>query len=819
MPLFSKVLVFAARVTLASFLIYPSYPSYADTEGSLSGSLTHPDGTAAEGVELVLKSERGSSQQMPERKTKTDKAGHYSFFAIPLGTYELSGQESESFAPVQKTVDISSGGNALNLELELTSSVPAKESKESKESKEMLLEVRARKRALHTNAVSSSELRREEIEKLPQGMEISLPKLIATTTPGAIQGPFGQIYFRGNHANIQYQIDGVQLPDSPSNTFGQSISPRNIDRMEVITGGIPAEYGQRLSAVLNIVTKRGPEKPGGEVELNYGSYNAFTPHLLLGGSNEAGNLHYFLSANYNQTDRGLDTPQPVSETDQTQGGTESIHNKASGNSEFAKVDWQASNQDKVSFILSHSQGNFQIPTYPSSFLPTSNFFKTGFKDSFQNQNLTAPTYNYVPTDTDNSQAETNAYGQVVWRHTFSDRMRFQLAPYYRYSLIAVKNDPVNDLAAKSLIAGATPSSFAQNRHVNNLGLKADFHFRPSDAHLMKVGFQLQASRSDGWLSIQSDPAVAPFSDSSPTNGYFQSVYFQDDFTLSKSLILNAGLRFDAAQFSFGSGIATADQLLQPRIGLNYLISDKTKIHGFYGKLFQPAAVESLRYQYDAGNVSALVPHDLKAEKDDFFEVGISHEVLPKQVALLNAYYKIGKDILDDHQLLNTSIAQPYNFASGYAYGVEFSLKGQITEDWSEYLNYSYGMAQGLESSGGIGIASGSTEYQVLDHVQMHTANAGLTYAKNSYWWTLQAMLGSGLRTGPNNSIGLPFHFSMDTTVGYLFKKDMGLLSELKVSADILNIFNNVYPITIANGFNGSHYAAGRQFFVRVSKKF
>ena len=41
---------------------------------------------------------------------------------------------------------------------------------------------------------------------------------------------------------------------------------------------------------------------------------------------------------------------------------------------------------------------------------------------------------------------------------------------------------------------------------------------------------------------------------------------------------------------------------------------------------------------------------------------------------------------------------------------------------------------------------------------------------------------------------------------------------MKVSGDVLNVFDTAYPITIANGFNGSHYAAGREFFVRLTKE-
>ena len=178
-------------------------------------------------------------------------------------------------------------------------------------------------------------------------------------------------------------------------------------------------------------------------------------------------------------------------------------------------------------------------------------------------------------------------------------------------------------------------------------------------------------------------------------------------------------------------------------------------------------------------------------------------------------------MLDDTQLLNTSISQPFNFNHGYAYGVEFSAGGKISDDWSEYINYSYEIAKGQGISGGIFAFPPNTDpsggYQFLDHVQVSTANAGVTYAKDRYYWTTQGLYGSGLRTGDSNSLSLPSHFSMDTTVGYNFAGD-SWLSKFKLSADVLNIFNNVYPVTIANGFNGSHYVAGREFFFHLTKE-
>jgi outer membrane receptor protein involved in Fe transport len=216
----------------------------------------------------------------------------------------------------------------------------------------------------------------------------------------------------------------------------------------------------------------------------------------------------------------------------------------------------------------------------------------------------------------------------------------------------------------------------------------------------------------------------------------------------------------------------------------------------------------------------LTPYDIKAEKDDYFEAGIAQQA-GDHLFSINGYYKDATDMLDDTQLLNTAIAQPYNFAKGYAYGVDVSVNGKIGSQWSDFANYSYEIAKGEGINGGIfAFPPGtvfSNDYQFLDHCQIHTANGGLTYNPGDIWVTAEGLFGGGLSTGPNNSLRLPSHFTIDATLGYAFKKESGL-SGLKASLDVLNLFDNQYPIFIANGFNGNHYESGRQFIFRLAKE-
>lgn len=776
--------------------------SRAIAEVSLSGDVIDGDEVALPGAVVQVL----SPSETVLAETKASATGEFSLSGIEPGEYDLS-VTLAGFHPYRKKVRIEAGGTTVHIRLLI---------------KEMVLRVEAKRKASvsASSPVSSTAVNREDIKLLPQGEQIRLPKLLAITTPGVVQGAFGQLFFRGNHANIQYQIDGVQLPDSLAGTFGDAFAPRNIDHMEVITGGIPAEYGQRLSAVVNIVTRKGDEKLGGSAEVNYGSYNFFSPTISAGGAAGDSGIRYFFSANYNRTDRGLDTPQPASPADVTTGTTESVHNQANGHNEFGRVDWQLDNANRLSLVLFNSQNSLEIPNFPSRFNPTDSIFTVG--DSFGND-----PYLYRPSTTDNSQREQNAYVQTVWRHTFSERSFLQVAPYWKYSYLNVKNDPVNDLAGATLVPvppggqGNVYASFAQNRNVNNVGVKLDQSYRWSDRHLFKAGLQVQGSKARGSFTVMTAQSGQPnrsFTDDTPTDSYFGGVYLQDEYTISEALLLRAGLRFDTVRFELGPGETYTHSGLQPRLGLSYLVTEGTKLHVFYGKLFQPAPAENLRRAFNALTPPApgqsLPSYDIKPERADYAEAGVTQDLGFNHVAALTAYAKYAENLLDDAQLFNTAIAQPINFAYGYIYGAELSLKGQLAEGLTDYLNYSYSLGKGKGLGGGLFTGEqGSADFQYLDHQQFHTLNAGVTYRFSDYWVTGQALYGSGLRTGPDNSVELPGHFTLDTTVGYAFP---GL--GLKLSLDVLNIFDNRYPVTIANGLNGSHYAAGRQFIGHLVKE-
>ncbi len=94
--------------------------------------------------------------------------------------------------------------------------------------------------------------------------------------PGVAQDSFGQLHVRGEHANLQYRIDDVLLPESIPG-FGQELETRFADSVSLITGSLPAQFGFRTTGVIDIHTKNGALFQQGQASLHVGSFDTINP--------------------------------------------------------------------------------------------------------------------------------------------------------------------------------------------------------------------------------------------------------------------------------------------------------------------------------------------------------------------------------------------------------------------------------------------------------------------------------------------------------------------------------------------------------------
>jgi hypothetical protein len=72
------------------------------------------------------------------------------------------------------------------------------------------------------------------IEATPGGDNTLLNQVILQA-PDVVQDSFGQFHVRGDHNDLQYRLNGIVLPEG-INVFGQSLSPRPISALKLITG-------------------------------------------------------------------------------------------------------------------------------------------------------------------------------------------------------------------------------------------------------------------------------------------------------------------------------------------------------------------------------------------------------------------------------------------------------------------------------------------------------------------------------------------------------------------------------------------------------
>src|SRR5438874_2407825 len=144
----------------------------------------------------------------------------------------------------------------------------------------------------------------DRLDSQAQGENASFNQTILRF-PGVAQDSFGQLHVRGEHANLQYRIDDVLLPESIPG-FGQELETRFADNISLITGALPAQFGFRTTGVIDIHTKNGAVFQQGEASVYGGSFDTIMPSFEYGGV--AGKFNYYVTANYLHDGIGVENP-------------------------------------------------------------------------------------------------------------------------------------------------------------------------------------------------------------------------------------------------------------------------------------------------------------------------------------------------------------------------------------------------------------------------------------------------------------------------------------------------------------------------------
>jgi hypothetical protein len=191
---------------------------------------------------------------------------------------------------------------------------------------------------------------------------------------------------------------------------------------------------------------------------------------------------------------------------------------------------------------------------------------------------------------------------------------------------------------------------------------------------------------------------------------------------------------------------------------------------------------------------------------------------------LTAYGRLSQDLLDRQLIGNTDLYESYNWARGRAAGIEAWTVVKLRRWVDGFANagLQIGQGQGTDSAKYLFTPSelAFTGWSTLDHVQTWTVNASVDVHDERRTTHLAALVkyGSGMRTGPTDTLHVPSHATLDLSLRHRF--DFWAHVHPEVAFDVYNVFNTVYALRLANGDLGaSEYGALRHADVRLTVPF
>lgn len=645
---------------------------------------------------------------------------------------------------------------------------------------------------------SSYRITDRDIAAMPQGENTPLNQVLLQA-PGVAQDSYGQLHVRGDHDDLQYRINGVILPESIAG-FGQTLDPSFIHSINLLTGALPAQYGYRTAGVVDIVTKAGRVDPSGSLSYTTGSYG--TNQVGASATGSQGDLSYFLSGSYLTSHLGIENPTSSKDP---------IHDTTDQFKGFGYFSYLLGDVSRVSLILGSTNSKFQIPNSP---------------DIAPSFNL-AGVNNYPSDIVDERQRETTQYGVLSFQSAIGDAFNYQVSAFSRYTDVHFYPDNVGDL-----IYTGVASTIARSGWAN--GLQADGSYKLNDQHTIRLGGFFSAERLDNNSNVLTFPAdvtgaqtsdqpISYASQNSKT-ALLEGLYLQDEWKALDKLTINYGARFDHVQaFTTGSQ-------LSPRLGAVYQLTPQTTVHAGYARYFTPPPTELISGDTIAasqGTTSAqpgTLNDAVKPEKSDYFDLGISHQITPKLTVGLDSYYKHVTNLLDEGQFGSALLFTPFNYAQGKVYGAELTANYH-DRNFTAYANLARSTALGKDivSSQYLfdadELAYINQHWVHLDHDQMLTASAGMSYKWLSTTYSADALYGSGLRSDFANTMHLPSYVVLNLGVTHDFK--LAATGSFEGRFSIINLLDRQYEIRDGSGIGvgAPQFGARRGFYVGVSKKF
>jgi outer membrane receptor protein involved in Fe transport len=798
--------IYSAVFLLAAFTLVVSSASAQTRIGTILGTVKDPNGAVVAGATVSLIQPVTGLKQTAQ----TDSQGQFRLGNLPFNTYTVR-VDGAGFQSSESFIDLES---ALPMNLDLTLQ-PGEISD--------TVNVTGNSTLIEPDKTSSdTDIDQTLIERQAGAAPSRGIEAIVASVPGFASDDNGRLHPRGSESQVQYVIDGVPVTDNLSAIFSTSLDARTLRTVEVLTGGIPAEFGDKLAGIVNVNTRSGLEMPTqGSVTISGGSFS--TGEISTDFATHTKKFGFLSNLSATTSQRFLDPPT-----------IDNFYNFGRTGKGFVRLDYHFDEKNLIRGTFIFGGSNFQVP----------NRVDQEAAGQEQRQRLR-----------DSSQF-------ISFEHIFSPSTLGQFSFFNRYGTARLTSN-----------AQSTPVVAFQDRTLQNYGGVVAISVSKG-IHNVKFGGQFTHTPVREEFSFyptepfpdltdpNGNPVANPVNAFSATNpflfrgrksGNAVGLYVQDRFSPFLNFTIDAGLRYDSYK------LLISDDAFSPRVGFAYYIPrTHTTIRASYNRLFQYPPAENLLLA-SSSEAAALSPlsvvqgqsgvRPILPDKQNVYEAGVQQQISRFFRLGLSVYQKRIVNFGDKDQFFDTGIIFPITISSGRVTGEEVRLESSEIAGFRGFFSYANSRAYGVTPINGglfLGEAVETLDQPGLkfanDHDQRNSAQFQLSYTHHRSGiyalfggrydsgyptdvepgTTLAQFVADGFDPRLYNDIDFQRGRTrprtvLDFSIGAdLFRKER---ASLNVQFDVRNLTNELFLYNFESVFSGTHVGYPRLFSGRMSVRF
>ena len=483
---------------------------------------------------------------------------------------------------------------------------------------------------------------------------------IALTIPGIKTAGEGSSGFnvRGGKEDQNLMLLDNGTIYNPAHLFGffSSLNPYTINKVDIYKGGIPSEFGGRLSSVFDITSKNGnTEKFSGE-----GGIGPVTSNLTASIPVVKGKASLLLGGRATYSDWILKTLDD-----------ENLKNsQASFYDLFAKYSHKINKNNTVEGTAYYSKDKYTIT--PDSL------------------------YQY-----------SNRLISLKWKHAFNEKNNSELNVSNSEYKFSIDYESVN------------PESFIFKYKINETQASLKFNSELNSKHKFTYGISSKLYNvSPGELNPNGETSIVTPIKVDDEKGLESALFFSDKFKITEKLLLDVGARYSLyaalgastqkiykedvpktpstviEEKTYGNNkVITTYGGFEPRLALRYIFDESLFVKAGFDKNYQYIHLLTNNTTQSPTDTWKLSDLNVKPQSGLQYSLGIFKKLDYKDIELsLEGYYKTSKNILDykvgANLLLNKDLETELLQGNGKAYGVEFLLK-KSTGRLNGWLGYTY----------------------------------------------------------------------------------------------------------------------------------